>query len=241
MKPGRSPSIRLLAALALAVLVVLVAPRTLSAQEASETPGSFERTYIDAGAYRGAQTLLHDWPELTRLVVGARRLEAAVSQADQTLSAELLAEFRSRVDSLRAQAPPPFLGARADSVRAALDGLARALAAADASLAAMPEAQVTPQEGAASADAARQRTLVTGSTAVTVPAGVAVGSARDSLPSVTFEEGESLTFVDRVALALVELDRVVHLTRTAGAEASPAPSEPGATPAPDSRPPRPGP
>jgi hypothetical protein len=235
MNAPRLPSVPLLAAL------VLAAPRMLSAQEASEPPASFERTFIDAGAYRGDQSQLYDWPELTRLVVWARRLEAAVTEADQTLSAELLAGFRSRVDSLRSQSPPPFLGARADSVRGALDGLARALDAADASLTAIPEAQVTPQEGTASADAARQRTLVTGGTAVTVPAGVAVGSARDSLPSVTFEEGETVTFVDRVALALVELDRVVHLTRTAGSQASPAPPGPGATPAPGSRPPRPGP
>lgn len=231
----RLPSISVLAAL------FLLAPGALPAQETAEPPKSFERIYIDADEYRGVQTLLHDWPELTRLVVWARGLESAVGEADQTLSAELLADFRIRVDSLRATPPPAFLGGRADSVRLALDGIVGQLELAEVSLGAMPEAQVTPQEGAASADAERQRTLVTGSTAVTVPAGVAVGGARDSLPSVSFEQGQSVTFVDRVALALLELDRVVHLLRTVGSEPSPAPDESGAKPAPGTQPPRPGP
>jgi hypothetical protein len=217
-------SVRLLAFSAVLALP-LAAPAEARAQEAAEPPKSFERTYIDASAYRGVQSQLHDWPGLTRLVVWARRLEAAVSESDQTLSAELLAGFRARVDSLREEDPPAFLEARADSVATALDRLAQALDEADASLGAMPEAQITPRDSAASADAARQRTLVTGSTAVTVPAGVAVGAARDSLPSVTFQQGETLTFVDRVALALLELDRVVHLTRTAGSAPTPAPPE----------------
>lgn len=222
----------------LSVVILLTLAPAAFAQTAEESPKSFERIYIDASKYRGQQTLLYDWPELTRLVVWARRLEAAVAEDDQTVSAELLTGFRARVDSLRAEPLPTFLGERADSVGMRLGGIATALEAAEASLSALPQAQVTPLSGAASADAERQRTLVTGSTAVTVPAGVAVGAARDSLPSVTFEAGETVTFVDRLALALLELDRVVHLTRTAGSAASPGPSEREATPARGSSAPR---
>ncbi len=218
-------------------VAALLAPAVARSQTPSETPKSFQRIYIDAGEYRGDQTLLYDWPALTRLVVWSRGLESAVSGADETLSAELLAGFRVRVDSLREGPLPEFLGERADSVGASLGRIDAILEAAEGSLSAIPEARVTPREGEASADARNQRTLVTGSTAVTVPAGVAVGSARDSLPSVTFEGGEAVTFVDRIGLALLELDRVVHLTRTA----SRSPDGPAPTPAGDTPPRPPGP
>ncbi|MFN2384119.1 MAG: hypothetical protein ABR559_07640, partial [Gemmatimonadota bacterium] len=53
----------------------------------------------------------------------ARPLETAVSEADQTVTGELLAGFRDRADSLAAAPLPAFLAGRRDSVRTALDAL----------------------------------------------------------------------------------------------------------------------
>ena len=66
----------------------------------------------------------------------------------------------------------------------------------------------------------RDRTYTTGPTAVTVPAGVDVGEA-DSLPGAELEGGTPVTYVDLVADALDELDRLVHLVRKVGATPSP--------------------
>jgi hypothetical protein len=217
-------------------------PSTAVGQDTTEPRNSFQRKYIDADSYRDDKIQLWDWPALTELVVWSRDLESAVANSDQTLAGELIAEFAARVDSLEGHALPRFLAVRSDSVEAALAGIQSALERAEAVVSAIPEARVTAQPGRASADRQKQRTLVTGSTAVTVPAGVAVGSARDSLPTVAFEAGESVNFVDLVALALVELDRVVHLVRNAGKEARPEvigrPSAPGSTPARDTPLPR---
>jgi hypothetical protein len=201
------------------VFALISLPAAAAGQGASPPPKSFERKYIDPAPYRQDQIQLYDWPALTELVVWSRHLESAVAESDQTLAGELIAEFGGRVDSLQAQPLPTFLAGRADSIETTLTAIKSALERAEAAVAALPEAQVTPQPGSASADAERQRTLVTGSTAVTVPAGVAVGSTRDSLPTVAFEAGESVNFVDLVVLALLELDRVVHFTRSAGAQA----------------------
>jgi hypothetical protein len=226
----------------IAFLVLFPLPSVVTGQEAPPPLKSFERKYIDAARYRQDQVQLYDWQALTELVVWSRHLESAVAQSDQTLAGELIDEFARRVDSLQAHPVPDFLEGRADSVRAALTAIDSALERAEAAVAALPQPEVTPQAGNASADPQRQRTLVTGSTAVTVPAGVAVGSERDSLPTVAFEAGESVNFVDLVVLALLELDRVVHLTRTAGAEArrqvTESPSAREASPAPETRPPR---
>lgn len=174
---------------------------------------TFERVYIDPSAYRSPHVLLYDWPALTALVRWARPLETAVAEDDQTLTTELLAGFRARADSLAAAPLPAFLAGRRDSVRTALNALGSYLDRAEAALAAAPVA-VTPTDGVASAEAARQRTLITGSTAVTVPAGVTVG-ARDTLPTASLP-GQPENPLDLIVRALGELDRVVHLTRTAG-------------------------
>ena len=212
MTPRRLPPF--IGFLALAAL-----PAAALGQGADEGPKPFERRYIDASRWKGDQVLLHDWPELTDLVVWSRGLEAAVAESDRGLSEELMVEFRSRAERLRRDTLPAFLAGRADSVRGALAAIDATLKRAEAALVAVPEAEVVPKEGAAQGGPERQRTLVTGNTAVTVPSGVAVGSERDSLPAVGFRAGESVNFVDLVALALVELDRVVHLTRRAGAQA----------------------
>jgi hypothetical protein len=226
----------------LTLLVLISLPIAALGQDPPQPPNSFERKYIDASGYRQDRIQLYDWPALTDLVVWSRLLESAVAQSDHTVAGERIEEFGARVDSLQAHPLPAFLAGRADSVEAALSAIDSALVRAEAAVVALPQSQVTPQPGKASADAQRQRTFVTGSTAVTVPAGVAVGSGRDSLPAVTFEAGDSVNFVDLVALALVQLDRVVHLTRSAGAEAqaqvTERPSAPGTTSARDTPPPR---
>jgi hypothetical protein len=236
MTNRRLPLFPIVAALA------LTAPPTLAGQS-EEPPKSFTPKYIDAARYRDDATLLYDWPELTRLIVWTRRLEAAVASSDASLSDTLLVEFAARVDTLRSAPMPSFLGGGRDSVAAALDVVAATIEQAEASLAALPEATVTPLDSVTSADTGHERTIVTGQTAVTVPRGVAVGGERDSLPMVAFEAGGPLNFVDLVALALSELDRVVHITRKAGSQvgrgaATPPRGDPGARPAPGT-PPRP--
>lgn len=218
MTPPRFPPIL---ATALAISAVAVAPAVAqTGDEPAERPErrGFERRYIDADAYRSDRVLLRDWPALERLLAGSRALEAAVAGDDQTLSAELLAEFRARVDSLSESPLPDFLAARADTVRAAIEAIGASIDRAEASLDTIPpRARPTGGEGVNAPE--RQRTLVTGNTAVTVPAGVEVGG-RDTLPTAEVG-GEPRTFVDLVALALADLDRLVHLVRTAGEPLSP--------------------
>lgn len=211
-------------------LGLIAPPASGLGQTAAGQPG-FEREYLDPGAYRSGGVILHDWPGLTRLVRWSARIESAVTSEDATLSAELLGEFRMRVDSLAGEPLPGFLEGRADSARSALTAIDSILTRAEASLAALPpEAVPTGGEGVNAPE--RQRTLVTGRTAVTVPAGIPVGQA-DSLPTAELApRGEN--FMDMVVLALTELDRLVHLTRTAGQHtregpAGEAPSPPPGT------------
>lgn len=219
------------------VLAVLLGlPATAAGQAEKEASNSFERKYIDGSKYRADGGLLHDWPALTEVVIWSRRLQSAVAEEEQTISADLLSEFGGRIDDLRTAPRPAFLSDQADSIQVALTAIESLLARAEASLSAAPWPAVAPTGGAARADAENQRTIVTGNTAVTVPGGVAVGGQRDSLPAVTLEGGRTVNFVDLVALALGELDRLVHITRRAGAEAREAEVSPdqagrGATPA----------
>lgn len=227
----------------LLVTVAMVASLPASpalAQEEDPRPGGFQRQYLEVESYRSDVSTLRGWPSLGGLVRWSRELERAVAEDDQTLSGELLQVFRSKADSLADEPLPAFLKPSADSVAAALDSLKAHLDRADAWLEALPPApEVT--EGEAANEAGRQRTLVTGNTAVTVPAGVQVGTL-DSLPTAELP-GEEENFVDLVNLALADLDRLVHLVRTTGSPPGAEPSEaratPGATPSGDTaRPPR---
>ena len=192
---------------------LLIAAPPLHAQIA-EDPDTlrFERRYLDASAYRSERVLLHDWPALTRLVRWSSRVETALSEENATLSADLLAEFRARADSLFATSVPKFLETEADSARAHLAAIDSLLERAESSLAALPSPTVSGEESPNVTG--RQRTLVTGRTAVTVPAGVEVGEG-DSLPTAELPE-EELNFTDYIALALTELDGLVHLVREVG-------------------------
>lgn len=227
----------------LLVTVAMVASLPASpalAQEEASRPGGFQRQYLEVESYRSDVSTLRGWPSLGGLVRWSRELERAVAEDDQTLSGELLQVFRSKADSLADEPLPAFLEPSADSVAAAFDSLKAHLDRADAWLEALPPApEVT--EGEAANEAGRQRTLVTGNTAVTVPAGVQVGTL-DSLPTAELP-GEEENFVDLVNLALADLDRLVHLVRTTGSPPGAEPSEaratPGATPSGDTgRPPR---
>ncbi len=218
---------------ALGGLAVAVAPAAAQVSPPGGAgPERFAPRYIDPAGYRSDEgALLRDWPALARLVVWSRGLEQAVADADETLSAELVTGFRARVDSLAGAPVPPFLGARADSVRAVLTRVQADLEKAEERLAPLPPAPAPePTGGRASNEADRQRTLITGNTAVTVPAGVAVGQA-DTLPEAEPVEGAEgrETYVDLVARALVDLDGLVHLTRTVGRPA-PAPIPEGPPP-----------
>lgn len=214
-------------------LTLLVVARPLAAQTGDESPG-FQRRYLDPIELRDARPQLRDWPSLARLVLWADGLETALAEDDRTLSGELLAEFRARVDSLAAGPLPPVLAERSDTVGAVLRRLTAHLDRADEALAALPPPPAVTGDEAANVPE-RQRTLVTGRTAVTVPSGVRVGEA-DSLPTAALQDG-GLNFLDLVALALVDLDRLVHLTRTAGAPTTDPPSgrsssSPGTAPPP---------
>lgn len=225
------------------ILALLAGGAPGLAQEAAETaerPG-FERRYIDAGERRESVTLIRDWPELDRLVRWSHGLQTAVESASDSLPELLVEEFRARLDSLEAAPLPPFVAAREDSVRAAVAAIRADLDGAEAALAA-PALSVSPAFGAVPNARERQRTLVTGGTAVTVPAGVAVGS-RDTLPAADVTPGAGGSFLDRMADALTDLDRLVHITRGAGAEepesasADPAPPEPAPSGRTEPRPP----
>jgi len=198
-----------------AILLTLAGGPPVRAQEPA-SPEGFRRQYLDADAYRTRTTAtLAQWPALGELVRGSRELEAAVAEDDQTLSGELLMAFREGVDSLSATPLPAFMEPQADSVHATLDSLAAHLARAEAWLGALPPAP-TPTDGETSNEIDRRRTLVTGRTAVTVPAGVQVGS-EDSLPTAELADQEE-NFIDLLNLALADLDLLVHLARTAGRE-----------------------
>ncbi|MBW3661101.1 MAG: hypothetical protein KY397_05655 [Gemmatimonadetes bacterium] len=211
-----------------------IAPAAAQTSDSVATEG-FTRRYIDAGSRRSNPVLLRDWPELTRLLNWTRRLETAVAGADETLSAELLEGFRARVDSLAEQPVPGFLTSRRDSVNAAIASVRSRLEEADQALSADPP-EVRRADGEAANAPDRERTLVTGRTAVTVPAGVAVGD-RDTLPKAAIEGQAPTNFVDYLALALSDLDRLVHLVRTVEINGPPAPSEPAPSPS-TARPPR---
>ncbi len=109
-----------------AVTVVAPGPGTAQTTDSADSADSadttdsepFTRRYIDAQARRSHRVLLRDWPELTRLLTWSRRLETAVTVEDETLSADLVEEFRARVDTLASQPVPEFLAARSDSVKA---------------------------------------------------------------------------------------------------------------------------
>lgn len=225
--------------LTMILLLVAAVPGPGQTPDPAPAPEGFERQYLRPEGYRSGEVILYDWPGLTRLVRWSSRLEASLSEADATLSAELLSEFRARVDSLAAVQIPAFLAAKADSARAAMVAIDSILDRAEASLGALPPAP-TPTGGEALNTPGRQRTLVTGNTAVTVPAGVHVGDA-DSLPTAEVAEGGE-NFLDLVALALTELDRLVHMTRTVSeGGAKERPSDEAPNPPLDRAPDRPGP
>lgn len=213
---------RFLRTIAIAALLA-TAPASAAAQTADEEPPGFQRRHIDASARRGEAPLLYDWPALTRLVRWSRDLESEIAEADRTISEELLEGFEARVDSLRTSGPPASLGLPPDTVDAVLDSLDTRLGSARAALDSIPiEVRDTGREESAGPE--RERTLVTGETAVRVPAGIAVGE-RDTLPAAEITGEDEPNFVDWMTAALVELDRLVHLVRRSGrfSEEAPAP------------------
>lgn len=222
-------------ALLLATLVAGARPLPAQTADRPPPPEGFRRRYIDAADRRSGPVLLEDWPELARLIGWSRRLEIAVGEADQTLSADLLAGFRARLDSLSASPLPAFLASREDSIRATIQAVRDTLDRADSLLGEAPPREARPTGGEKPNETGKQRTLVTGRTAVTVPAGVAVG-AEDTLPAAELEGAPGETFVDVIGKALGELDRLVHLVRTAGTPASGAPSSPGSRSSPGTAP-----
>lgn len=198
------------------ILAALAASGPATAQEdpPPEAPPAFERRYIDAGERRSNPVLLVDWPELSRLVDWSHGIEAAVTGEGDTLASELVDAFRARIDSLEAAPLPAFLTESEDSIRVAFDEIRIRLDAADAALAA-PSTRISFMGGAGRNVPERQRTLVTGETAVTVPAGVAVGEI-DSLPTAEVGPAPAGSFLDHLSGALAGVDRLVHLTRGAG-------------------------
>lgn len=216
-------------AIPLVGFLVLAHPAPAAAQEPApeDEPRSFERKYIDATEYRSDPVLLQDWAELTRLLRWTRQLETAVAEEDATFPAELIIGFRARIDTLSGEPLPEFLASRADTIGATFESIRGKLARAEEALddLAPPSTRPTGERAANTPD--RERTLVTGRTAVTVPAGVVVGR-NDTLPAAEVG-GEPVSFVDLVALALADLDRLVHLVRTARSAARPAPDEDSAT------------
>lgn len=219
------------ASLSTLLVATTLAPAAAQTPEGEQAPdeeqATFERRYIDASSRRDAMPLLHDWPALTRLVRWSRDLENEIAEADRTISEELLEGFESRVDSLRSGGAPASLGLSPDTVATILDSLDVRLVRARAALDSVPvEVRQTGDE--ASAGSERDRTLVTGETAVRVPAGIAVGE-RDTLPTAEIVGTDGPNFVDLMTEALVELDRLVHLVRRSGrlseeGEAAPAPT-----------------
>jgi hypothetical protein len=230
------PPPRKLPALCAVLLALAGGPPARAQEPAPADPAGFRRQYLQAEAYRtGTSATLSEWPELGGLIRASRELEAAVAEDDQTLSGELLLTFRARVDSLAARPLPAFMEPQADVVRTTLDSLGEHLARAEAWLGALPPAPAAT-DGSAVNEVESERTLVTGRTAVTVPAGVRVGS-EDSLPTAELP-GEEENFLDLLNRALSDLDLLVHLTRTAGRDPA---SEPASAEAVSSARPAPGP
>lgn len=219
---------RFLRVVTLSALLVAIALAPAEAQTPDEESTTFERRYIDASSRRGVAPLLYDWPALTRLVRWSRDLESEIAEADRTISEEILEGFESRVDSLRSDGVPASLGLPPDTVATILDSLDVRLVRARAALDSIP-VEVRPTGDEASAGSERDRTLVTGETAVRVPAGVAVGQ-RDTLPTAEIVGADGPNFVDWMTEALLELDRLVHVVRRSErlngeeAEAAPAPT-----------------
>lgn len=203
------------------------APAAAQEPGPEDEPRTFERKYIDATDYRSDPVLLQDWAELTRLLRWTRRLEFAVAEEDATFPADLIVGFRARIDTLSGEPLPEFLASRTDTIRATFESIRGKLARAEAALdeLAPPPTKPTGERAANTPD--RERTLVTGRTAVTVPAGVVVGR-NDTLPAAEVG-GEPVSFVDLVALALADLDRLVHLVRTTRSAAHPTPGEDSST------------
>ena len=205
--------------LALAALPLVAG--VLRAQDPGTDPRSFEPRYIDPAEFRDRQVLLHDWPALSELVRWSAPLAEAIAMEDATLDPDLLGQLRERLGALTAAGPPAFLSARRDSVAAILDGVEARLDQAEALLADTVPGEIGVPTGEERPNVSdRDRTYTTGPTAVTVPAGVDVGEA-DSLPGAELEGGTPVTYVDLVADALDELDRLVHLVRKVGATPSP--------------------
>jgi hypothetical protein len=203
--------------LLLVMLISMILAPQMRGQETEDAPG-FRRQYLEVETYRDQKILLRDWPALSQLVAWSAAVEESVAEEADTLSTEMFEEFRVRADSLATQPLPPFFtGEAADSVRATLEELVVILGEADSL---MGEAPGTPERVAGEQlnTPTEERTLVTGNTAVRVPAGVAVGEA-DSLPRAELGP-EELNFVDRLTLALTTIDRLVHLTRAAGGDQS---------------------
>lgn len=205
--------------LLLPLAILLAVPVGQARAQAGDEAGSegFTPRYIDASARRTNPVMLRDWPGLTRLLAWTRTVETAVAEQDSTVSTDLVEAFRARVDSLDAAPLPEFLAARSDSVDARIDAIVARIEAAEAAIEAAPP-EVRATGGAGENAPERQRTLVTGRTAVTVPAGVAVGD-RDTLPRAAIE-GEPVNWLDHLSLALAELDGLVHLVRSAARDVS---------------------
>lgn len=196
----------------LALLLALAAPEARGQADSTAAEG-FTPRYIDAAARRSNPVMIRDWPGLTRLLTWTRTIEAAVAEQDSTVSTDLVEAFRARVDSLAAEPVPEFLAGRRDTLAATFEAIGARIDAAEAALAATaPEVRATGEAGENVPE--RQRTLVTGRTAVTVPAGVAVGD-RDTLPKAAIEGGEPANYFDHLSLALAGLDGLVHLVRAA--------------------------
>lgn len=210
-------------------LVLGFLPTAVAAQEDTPAPerAAFERRYIDAADRRSHPVLLRDWPELERLVRWSHDLQTAVAAEDDSVPGRQIEEFRARLDSLEAAPRPDFLAGAEDSVRATLQAIRVDLDGAEAALA-RPTMTVSPAFGAGANAPERQRTLVTGGTAVTVPAGVAVGE-RDSLPAADLTAAAGGSYLDRMADVLSGLDRLVHHVRGVRRELA---SEPPVPPAP---------
>lgn len=215
-------------------LVAGLLPAVVAAQEDTPAPerAPFERRYIDASERRSNPVLLRDWPELERLVRWSHALQTAVAADDDSVPGRQIEDFRARLDSLEAAPRPAFLAGAEDSLRATLASIRADLDGAEAVLA-RPTLTVSPAFGAGANAPERQRTLVTGGTAVTVPAGVAVGQ-RDSLPAADLTAAADGSYLDRMADALSGLDRLVHHVRGARREPASGPPEPPA-PAPSGR------
>jgi hypothetical protein len=201
----------------------------------------FEPEFIDPAEYRSDKVLLYDWPALTAIMRWSAPLAEAIAREEGTLEAELLDELRARVETLAGSEPPEFLKARRDSVDAILERVRSRLDAADSMLAESLPADVADPTGEERPNVSdRDRTYATGPTAVRVPAGIDVGEA-DSLPGASIDGAGTVTYVDLVTEALVELDGLVHIVRRVGKPATEGRGDPAPSSPPDRAPPPRGP